>query len=129
MTTYWFDLAVAGPVTDDHVEALGNVLTVQAVISAIRDVEAAGIRVSGAAEDRLTAGGIAEQARVADETVRNWISGSSGPGGFPAPVSRSGQAATYSRAEVAAWLARQGSLTPIRPRPRPRARARLSTRR
>ncbi len=27
MNTYWFDLKVSGPVTDDHVEALGNVLT------------------------------------------------------------------------------------------------------
>jgi hypothetical protein len=27
MNVYWFDIEVAGPVTEDHVEALGDVLT------------------------------------------------------------------------------------------------------
>jgi hypothetical protein len=129
--TYWFDLEVAGPVTDDHIEALGDVLTagngidatpqaddrggvimfsrdaedaVQAVVSAVRDVEAAGITVTGAIEDRVTVSGIAERARVSDAAVRYWIAGQRGPGGFPEPVVRRERLSLFSWAEVAAWL-------------------------
>ena len=69
MDVYWFDVDVAGPVTDDDAEALGGVLSaaggidatvqagdrggivmfsreaddaIQAIVSAIADVEAAG---------------------------------------------------------------------------------------
>jgi hypothetical protein len=129
---YWFDLEVAGPVTDDHIEKLGDVLTagegidatpqaderggrimfareaedaVQAVTSAVRDVEAAGIRVMGVVEDRVTVPEIAEKARVTDAAVRYWISGRRGSGGFPEPVVRRERASQFSWAEVAAWLA------------------------
>jgi hypothetical protein len=129
--TYWFDLEVAGPVTDEHIEALGDVLTsgsgidatpqaddrggvimfsrdaedaVQAVVSAVRDVEAAGIQVTGVIEDRVTVSGIAERARVSDAAVRYWISGQRGPGGFPEPAVRRERLNLFSWAEVAAWL-------------------------
>ena len=73
MNVYWFDVEVAGPVTDDHIEALGDVLTgaggidatvqgdhrggtimfsreaddaVQAIISAIEHIEAAELTVN-----------------------------------------------------------------------------------
>lgn len=132
MHTYWFDVEVAGPVTDDHVEVLGDVLTaadgidatvqagerggrvmfsreaedaVQAVTSAIRDVESAGIRVTGVVEDRVTVPEIAEKARVTDAAVRYWISGQRGPGGFPEPAVRRERLSLFSWAEVAAWLA------------------------
>jgi hypothetical protein len=131
--TYWFDVEVAGPLTDDHFEALGDVLTagdgidatpqaderggiimfcreaedaVQAVTSAVRDVEAAGIRVTGVAEDRVAVWAIAERARVTEAAVRYWISGERGPGGFPEPEIRHDRLIQYSWAEVAAWLAR-----------------------
>jgi hypothetical protein len=131
--TYWFDVEVAGPVTGDHIEALGDVLTagdgidasvqadhrggiimfsrdaedaVQAIISAVRDVEAAGIRVTGVIEDYVTVADIAERARVTDTAVRYWISGERGPGGFPEPTVRHDRLSLYSWAEVAAWLAR-----------------------
>jgi len=132
MKTYWFDVEVVGPVTDDDLETLGDVLTagdgidgtvqadhrggrvmfareaedaVQAVTSAIRDVEAAGIRVTGVVEDRVTVLGIAEKARVTDAAVRYWISGQRGPGGFPEPAVRRERLSLFSWAEVAAWLA------------------------
>jgi hypothetical protein len=131
--TYWFDVEVAGPVTDDHIEALGDVLTagdgidatpqaddrggrvmfsrdaedaVQAIVSAVRDVEAAGIRVTGVVEDRVVVRAIAERARVTEAAVRYWISGERGPGGFPEPAVRHDRLNLYSWAEVAAWLAR-----------------------
>jgi predicted transcriptional regulator len=131
--TYWFDIEVAGPVTDDNIEALADVLTagygidasvqadhrggivmfsreaedaVQAVISAVRDVEAAGIRVKGVVEDRVVVAEIAERARVTEAAVRYWISGQRGPGGFPEPDVRHDRLNLYSWAEVAAWLAR-----------------------
>jgi hypothetical protein len=132
MNVYWFEVEVAGPVTDDDVERFGDVLTagdgidanvqaderggrviftreaddaVQAIVSAVRDVEAAGIKVTGVVEDRLTAAGIAENAKVTQAAVRYWITGERGPGNFPAPVVPRERASLYSWAEVSAWLA------------------------
>jgi hypothetical protein len=131
MQTYWFDLEVAGPVTGDHVEALGDVLiakdgidasvqaderggivmftreaedAIQAVTTAIRDAEAAGIRVTGVVADQVSVREIAERAKVTDAAVRFWISGQRGPGGFPEPAVRRERASLFSWAEVAAWL-------------------------
>lgn len=132
MNVYWFDVEVAGPVTLDHVESLGDVLTagdgidanvqaderggrvifsreaedaIQAVVSAVRDVEAAGMKVTGVIEDRVTAAGIADKSKVTTAAVRYWITGERGPGNFPSPVVRRERASLYSWAEVAAWLA------------------------
>jgi hypothetical protein len=132
MNVYWFDVEVAGPVTMDHVESLGDVLTagdgnhanvqaderggrvifsrdaedaIQAVVSAVRDVEAAGMKVIGVVEDRVTAAGIADKAKVTQAAVRYWITGERGPGNFPAPVIPRERASLYSWAEVAGWLA------------------------
>jgi hypothetical protein len=76
VNVYWFDIEVVGPVTDDHVEALGETLSaaggidatvqagdrggtvmfsreaddaVQAIVSAIEALEAAGMTVAGVA--------------------------------------------------------------------------------
>jgi hypothetical protein len=63
---------------------------VQAIVSAIEDVEAAGMTAIGVTEDRLTVDDIAERASVTGTAVRYWISGGRGPGGFPQPkVARS----------------------------------------
>jgi len=132
MNLYWFDVLVAGPVTDDDIERLGDVLTagdgidgtvqagdrggrimfsrdaedaVQAIVSAVRDVEAAGMKVTGVIEDRVTAAEIAENAKVTQAAVRYWITGERGPGNFPAPVVPRERVSLYSWAEVAAWLA------------------------
>jgi hypothetical protein len=135
MNVYWFDIEVAGPVTEGHVEALGDVLTaadgidatvqageqggvvsfvrpgadaVRAITSAIADVEAAGMTATGAAEDRVTVAEIADRAGVTTASVRYWVSGERGPGGFPTPRVPRQRASLYSWAEVAAWLALAG---------------------
>jgi hypothetical protein len=132
MYTYWFELEVSGPVTEDDAEALGAVLaagggidaTVQAgadggtvlfsreadsalhaVISAIEDVRAAGMTVTGAKEDLVVTEEIAARARVTAAAVRYWIAGDRGPGGFPAARVRHQRNSLYSWAEVSAWLA------------------------
>lgn len=132
MYTYWFDLEVSGPVTEDQVEALGDALasvggidaTVQAdqrggivtfsreadsalhaVISAVKDVRAAGMKVTGAREDLVVTEEIAARAKVTAAAARYWILGERGPGGFPAPRVRHHRNSLYSWAEVSAWLA------------------------
>ena len=129
MNVYWLDLEVAGPVTGDHAEALGEALSasggidatvqgdhrggrvlssreaedaVQAIISAIEDTEAAGMTVTGVAEDQVSAGEIAERARVTSSSVRYWVTGERGPGGFPEPTVRRQRGSLYSWAEVSA---------------------------
>ena len=77
----------------------------QAVISAVHDVEAAGMCVTGVADDRVTVTEIADIARVSAASVRHWISGHRGPGGFPTPAVLRMRSSVYSWAEVSAWLA------------------------
>jgi hypothetical protein len=132
MNVYWFDVEIAGPVSLDDFESMGDVLSagdgidasvqagerggrvmfsreaddaVQAVVSAVRDVEAAGMKVTGVVEDRVTTSEIAERAKVSSAAVRYWIGGDRGPGSFPLPVVRRDRASLFSWAEVAAWLA------------------------
>ncbi|MGH3387348.1 MAG: hypothetical protein ACRDOO_00545 [Actinomadura sp.] len=131
MNVYWFELEVARPVTDAHTEALGGQLAakdgidatvqadhrggiimfsreaddaVQAIVSAIEDVEAAGMVVAGIAEDRVTVDEIAERAKVTTASVRYWIAGDRGPGDFPEPKVKRPRASLYSWAEISAWL-------------------------
>jgi hypothetical protein len=132
VNVYWFEVEVARPVIEDDLEALGDVLTaadgldatpqadergdrvvfsrdaedaVQAIVSAVRDIEAAGMKVTGVIEDRVTAAEIADRAMVTTACVRYWITGERGPGSFPLPIVRRQRASTFSWAEVAAWLA------------------------
>jgi hypothetical protein len=132
MYTYWFDLEVSGPVTEQHVETLADVLvaaggidaTVQAgeqggsvmfsrtadsalhaVISAVEQVRAAGMSVTGAKEDLVVTEEIAERAKVTSAAVRYWVAGERGPGGFPGPKVRHQRNSLYSWAEVSGWLA------------------------
>jgi hypothetical protein len=129
---YWFDIEVLGPVTNDHVEALGETLSVaggidatvqagdrggtvmfsreaddavQAIVSAIEDLEAAGMRAAGVSEDLVTIDEIARRAAVTTVSVRYWVAGDRGPGGFPGPRVRRPRASLYSWAQVSAWLA------------------------
>lgn len=130
MNAYWFDVEVAGPVTDDHIEALGGILTaaggidaavqaghrggivafsreadgaMQAIVSAVEHTGAAGMHVTGVTEDLVVIDEIAERARVIPASVRYWITGERGPGGFPAPKVRRQRTSLYSWAEVSAW--------------------------
>jgi hypothetical protein len=130
--TFWFEFEVHGPVTEEQVEALGEVLAaaggidamvqagerggtitfsreadtaLHAVISAVEDVRAAGITVAGAREDLVVTEEIAARAKVTAAAVRYWILGERGPGGFPGPRVRHQRNSLYSWAEVSAWLA------------------------
>src|ERR1700728_3077658 len=132
VNTYWFDLEVEGPVTEDQVEALGDILTaaegidatvqadhrggkvmfnreahdaIEAITSAIEHVTAAGMNVTGVAEDLVVTDEIAERAKVTPAAVRYWLAGERGPGGFPEPKVRRQRNSLYSWAEVSAWLA------------------------
>lgn len=132
MNVYWFDIDVAGPVAEEHVEALGERLAaaggidatvqaghrggavmfsreaddaVQAIVSAIADVEAIGMTVTGVAEDLVTVDDIAERSQVTVTAVRYWITSMRGPGGFPQPRVERQRGRLYSWAEVSAWLA------------------------
>lgn len=132
MNTYWFDLEVEGPVTDDHVEALGDILeaedgidatvqadhrggkvmfnreahdAIEAITSAIEHVMAAGMNVTGVTEDLVVTDEIAERAGVTPAAVRYWISGERGPGGFPEPKVRRQRNSLHSWADVSSWLA------------------------
>lgn len=132
MNTYWFDVEVDGPVTEEHVEALGDVLTaaggidatvqagdeggtvtfsraaddaIQAVVSAIEHVTLSGMHVTGVTEDLVVPDEIAERAGVTSAAVRYWITGERGPGGFPQPKVLRQRASLYSWAEVCVWLA------------------------
>jgi hypothetical protein len=131
VNTYSFDLEVEGPVTDDHIEALGDILTdaggidatvqadhrggkvmvnrdahdaFEAITSAIEDVTAADMTVTKVTEDLAVTDEIAERARVTPAAVRYWISGERGPGSFPEPKVRRQRNSLYSWAEVSAWL-------------------------
>lgn len=130
--TYWFELEVSGPVTEDDAEALADILSarggidatvqagarggtimfsreadsaLQAVVSAVENVKTAGIDVTGAKEDLVVTEEIAARAGVTSAAVRYWIAGDRGPGGFPAPKVPHQRNSLYSWAEVSAWLA------------------------
>jgi hypothetical protein len=87
---------------------------VQAIVSAIEDTEAAGMRVTGVTEDRVTIGEIAERAKVTSASAHYWVSGERGPGSFPEPVIRRQRASLYSWAEVSrAGTAERGHSTSL----------------
>ena len=79
-----------------------------AVLSAIHDVETAApelltIRVEP--EELVTASGIAARVGRTRESVRLWIEGKRGPGGFPPPVARlEGRTRVWRWTDVARWL-------------------------
>lgn len=80
-----------------------------AVLSAIRDVETAvpellTLRVEP--EEFVTASGIAARIGRTRESVRLWIEGRRGPGGFPPPVARlEGRTRLWKWTDVSRWLA------------------------
>lgn len=76
-----------------------------AVVVAVRDVEAVGLRAMRV-EDAgwVTLAEVADRIGRARETVRLWSIGKVGPGGFPPPVNPTGSTSFYSWVEVAGWL-------------------------
>ncbi|MGH3570098.1 MAG: hypothetical protein ACRDRH_29635 [Pseudonocardia sp.] len=80
-----------------------------AVLSALADVEAAGIsaRVVRVAveDDWLSAAEVAERVGRTRQSIGQLVRGDRGPGGFPAPVARQGSSnSLWSWLEVAAWF-------------------------
>jgi hypothetical protein len=62
-----------------------------ALVSALRDVEAAGLTVGSVrSEDLVTLKEIAARTRRSYESVRLLAAGKRGPGGFPSPMSSAG---------------------------------------
>lgn len=78
---------------------------IEAITSAIEDVTAAGMNVTGVTEDLVVTDDIAERAKVTPAAVRYWMTGERGPGGFPEPKVRRQRNSLYSWAEISAWLA------------------------
>ncbi len=83
---------------------------IEAILSAIEDMESAGIglRAVRVEPDELVTGGeIAARAGLSREAIRLYARGHRGPGGFPLPVAGLHQKSPlYKWSEVAAWLDR-----------------------
>ncbi|HZN75386.1 MAG TPA: hypothetical protein VFC00_27450 [Micromonosporaceae bacterium] len=76
-----------------------------AVVSAVRDVEAMGLRpVRLVDQDWVNLADIAERIGRSREAVRLWSIGRVGPGGFPPPLNPGRETLFYSWADVAPWL-------------------------
>lgn len=86
----------------------------EAILSAIKDIERAdiGARVAWVEPgDFVTAAEIARRVGKSRESVRLWIEGERGPGGFPSPCAGvSGGVILWSWAEVARWLSENNRL-------------------
>ncbi len=79
---------------------------VDAIVSAIRDLESAGltpVRVRDD-DDLVTLAEVALRVGRSREAVRLWSIGRTGPGGFPRRVYADARTALYRWSQVAAWL-------------------------
>gem|GEM_PF-493863 len=85
----------------------------EALVSALRDVEAAGLIVGSVrSEDLVTLKEIAARTRRSYESVRLLAAGKRGPGGFPGPMSSAGWT-LYSWAQVRPWFAHHAPASSI----------------
>jgi len=76
-----------------------------ALVSALQDVEAAGLRAGSVlSEDLVTLKEVAARTGRTYESVRLLAAGKRGPGGFPVPMSAAGWS-LYSWAQVQPWFA------------------------
>jgi hypothetical protein len=92
----------------------------EALTSAIRDVESTGLTVCAVVSDDLVS--LKDVARRTDRTyeaARLWALGKRGPGGFPPPVTAADGWSLYSWAQVSEWL-RTNLLTDAVARPEER---------
>ncbi|MFG2044427.1 hypothetical protein [Dactylosporangium sp. NPDC048998] len=80
----------------------------EAVASAIRDLEAADLVASRVLdEDLLTLADIADRIGQSRESVRRYVTGDRGPGGFPPPANPARDGTVFYRwSEVAPWVRR-----------------------
>lgn len=79
---------------------------IDAILSAVRDLDAIGLPAIAVQDDGdlLTLAAIAGRVGRSREAVRLWSIGRTGPGGFPAPVHRRLHTAYYRWSQVAPWL-------------------------
>jgi hypothetical protein len=77
-----------------------------AIASAVRDLESAGLRVLRVwDEDLLTLADIADRINRSRESIRRYATGERGGGGFPLPVNLGREGTVFYRwSEVAPWL-------------------------
>jgi hypothetical protein len=77
-----------------------------AIASAVRAVESAGLRALRVVdEDLLTLADIADRIGRSRESIRRYVTGQRGAGGFPPPVNPTRDGATFYRwSEVATWI-------------------------
>ncbi|GAA0995985.1 hypothetical protein GCM10009555_091070 [Acrocarpospora macrocephala] len=75
-----------------------------AIVSAIEQVEQAGLEVVGVTEDIVDVDSIAERSGVSAAAVSNWTSGARGGGGFPRPVIERRRGSLWSWSQVSRWL-------------------------
>lgn len=85
----------------------------EALVSALRDVESAGLTVGSVrSEDLVTVREIAARTGRSYESVRLLAAGKRGPGGFPGALSSAGWT-LYSWAQVRPWFAQHAPVAPI----------------
>lgn len=79
---------------------------VDAIVSAVRDLDGAGLTIAEVTEDDdlVTVATIAERTGRSPEAIGLMVSGATGPGGFPAPVDRAATERCFRWREVAPWL-------------------------
>lgn len=76
-----------------------------AVTSAVRALESAGCRVLRVdTDDYVTVWDVAHRTGRSRTTVRRWVAGRAGPGGFPPPLNPRRDTTFYSWAETLPWL-------------------------
>lgn len=135
MSTYEFTLVVDHRLSEDEVDGLfdgaddvtpereqGRTLLgfdreatslAEALVSALRDVEAAGLTVGSVrSEDLVTLKEIAARTGRSYEGVRLLAAGKRGPGGFPGPMSSEGWT-LYSWAQVRPWFVHHAPGSPL----------------
>jgi hypothetical protein len=90
----------------------------EAVVSGVRDLDAVGVRATSVRDDDLvTIAAIAARAGRSPETIRLWVAGRTGPGGFPEPVEFRLGAAQYRWGRVASWLRANAGVAVADPEP------------
>jgi hypothetical protein len=79
---------------------------VDAIVSAIRDLEAIGVPAAHVRDDDdlVTLADVADRVGRSREAVRLWSIGRTGPGGFPPPVDMGISTAFYRWSQVAPWV-------------------------
>ncbi|WP_285554115.1 hypothetical protein [Actinoplanes regularis] len=84
-----------------------------AIVSAVRDLQSSGLdAVRVLDEDLVTLADIADRLGQSRESVRRYVTGDRGPGGFPPPVNPSRDGTLFYRwTEVAPWVRERLGIT------------------